>query len=104
MPLDTLAEQFWMEGSMSGLWLRSTAFSLAVFFADGAPAALIPGHILVADQTRAAVIDVDPTTGAQTLLSSGGFFRNPAGIVIEPSGNVIVSDRSGHRLIRVDPN
>ena len=47
---------------------------------------LNPGDILVADLNAfggpGAIFRVDPTTGAQTTISSGGNFVGPAGIAI----------------------
>ena len=47
-------------------------------------AQLSPGDIIVADNGVNAIIKVDPTTGAQTIISSGGLFVDPTGIFIVP--------------------
>jgi sugar lactone lactonase YvrE len=58
------------------------------------------------------VIRVDPVTGAQTTVSSGGLFSDPIGIAVEADGNILVADRFAGLgtppfffggLIRVDP-
>src|SRR5438445_13429079 len=52
------------------------------------------GDILVADQAAfgggGGVIRIDPITGAQTAVSSGGFFVDPSSITIEANGNILV--------------
>jgi uncharacterized repeat protein (TIGR01451 family) len=65
-----------------------------------------PGDILAVDPNAFAgsggVIRIDPATGAQTVVSSGGLFQDPSGLAIEADGNIVVSDRySG--IIRVNP-
>ena len=62
-----------------------------------------------------AVVRIDPATGAQEAISSGGSFVNPYWVVIEADGSIIVSDQeafgppdpiSGTRqgaLFRVNP-
>ena len=52
------------------------------------------------------VIRIDRTTGAQTVISSGGNFHNPFGIVVESNGNLVVSEEGGPnpgKILRVDP-
>ena len=69
------------------------------------------GNILVADQsaldssgkTFGAVFRVDPVTGAQATVSSSGSFRDPIGIAVEASGNILVADASADIVFRVDP-
>lgn len=76
------------------------------------------GNILVSDtpiapcgcSTVGAVIRVEPTTGTQTLLSSGGYLNNPKGMTVEADGNILVADlgtfesaASNAKLIRIDP-
>src|SRR3989454_2715697 len=65
-----------------------------------------PGDILAVDPSTqggsGGVIRIDPTTGAQTVVSAHGFFQEPVGIAIEADGNIVVADRvSG--IIRVNP-
>ncbi len=70
------------------------------------------GGIVVADmgvpnERDGAVIRVDPVTGRQSLLSSGGYFFDPAGIAIGPGGVLYVLDNfdgfNSGAVIRVDP-
>jgi sugar lactone lactonase YvrE len=78
--------------------------------------ALAPdGDILVVDRDafpdasggRGSVIRVDPTSGIQTVVSSGGNFRSPSGIVATTSGDIFVVDGSAFgsagAIIRVNP-
>jgi len=56
-----------------------------------------------------AVVAVDPATGAQTVVSSGGVFNSPTGIAVESSGSILVSDNSSTSplagsVIRVNPS
>jgi DNA-binding beta-propeller fold protein YncE len=54
-----------------------------------------------------AVIRVDPTTGAQSLVSKGGALVDPAGVAVAPDGALIVLENVGAggdpAVIRVDP-
>ena len=71
----------------------------------------IPYQILVVDPSAAggdgAVIAVDPTTGMQSVLSSGGNFVDPTGIAVAKDGNIYVSDLGPvggtGAVIRVNP-
>ncbi len=55
------------------------------------------------------VIRVDPVTGSQTTVSSGGSFGDPIGITVEADGSILIADRFAGPpfftggLIRVDP-
>jgi hypothetical protein len=67
------------------------------------------GQILVTDTAIAlangsivgGVVRVNPTTGVQTLLSSGGLLSQPLGVDVEANGDIVVTDRAG--VIRIDP-
>ncbi|PYS31090.1 MAG: hypothetical protein DMG11_02580, partial [Acidobacteria bacterium] len=66
------------------------------------------GDIVVVDANAStggngAVIRIDPTTGAQTIISDGQLFREPVGIAIEAGGTIVVTDRVVPAVIRVDP-
>src|SRR5262245_46770183 len=75
------------------------------------PAALVPGDILVADQSSfgatGAVFEVDPTTGVQTTISSHGFFHGAPGfLALAGDGSILVDDSQavgGPSVIRVNP-
>ena len=69
------------------------------------------GDILLVDEEAfgeaGGVIRVEPTTGIQTPVSSGGLFVDPQGIAIDASGNIFVVDDEAFEetggVIRVDP-
>jgi hypothetical protein len=83
-----------------------------------AGAAVDPGDILVTGRAtgngiNGAVIEVDPATGAQTVISdnaisSTALFDTPRGIVVDDAGNILVADAetgAGNTgaVISVDP-
>lgn len=49
------------------------------------------------------IVRVDPATGAEEVISSGGYLDDPKGIALAPSGDLIVVDLDNHVLLRVDP-
>jgi hypothetical protein len=70
------------------------------------------GGLVVADLGQpnvedGAVIRVNPYTGRQTLVSSGGLFFDPAGLTVAPDGSIYVIDNhlgpTGGTVIKVDP-
>jgi DNA-binding beta-propeller fold protein YncE len=70
------------------------------------------GSLLVADmgvrnQKDGAIIRVDPFTGRQSVVSSGGLFYDPSGIAIGPGGILYVLDNlagtNSGAVIRVNP-
>jgi DNA-binding beta-propeller fold protein YncE len=70
------------------------------------------GNLVVADigvpnRKDGAVIRVDPLTGRQSLVSSGGEFFDPAGIAVAPDGQIYVVDNrapdNDGAVIRIDP-
>ena len=67
------------------------------------------GNILVADETKGAIIKVDPTTGDRSILSNdtsgvgtGTNLARPQSVTIDSSGNVFVSDET-NLVFRIDP-
>jgi len=79
--------------------LESTAFG------QTSGSKLNAGDILYADSGNALeggfVIKVDPNSGQETVLSSGGLLQLPFAPIIDSTGQIVVSD-SG-RLIRINP-
>jgi streptogramin lyase len=58
--------------------------------------------VVVQDGSGANVIRIDPVSGAQTVVSSGGL--SPFGaIAIDTNGDYLVTDNSSDSLIRMDP-
>lgn len=68
---------------------------------------LHPGDIIVNDAFANAVVHVDPLTGAQTVISSGGILEGPHGIALSEDGHIFVSggifQPGGQRITRIDP-
>jgi hypothetical protein len=81
---------------------------------DGKQSYLCVGDIVVADanagsdiglnwkSSSGALILVDPTTGAQTIISQGGLLQETVGVVVEDNGNLVATDRITG-VIRVNP-
>jgi sugar lactone lactonase YvrE len=103
-------------GSLRAAWLAvpvAVAALALVPAADAGAVALSPGDIVAADQeafgARGGVIRVDPATGVQTPVSSGGSFANPARLALEADGDIVVADPDAFGgtgtggVIRVDP-
>jgi streptogramin lyase len=60
------------------------------------------GTILVADLQANAIFAIDPTTGAQSVVASGGPFVDPEGLVVDPATcDAIVSDAGAGAIFRV---
>ena len=77
------------------------AAALAAHSASAAPLAL--GDIVVTDFFfTPSVIRVDPVSGEQTTISSGGLLGNPNGVAVDDFGIVYVIDTGG-KIVRVDP-
>ena len=53
------------------------------------------------------ILRVDPTTGAQTVVSSGGQFVDPYSVAVAPDGSLVVADPGTYggtgTIFRVDP-
>ena len=71
---------------------------------------LAAGELFVVDANAfggsGGVVRVDPATGTQTVVSSGGIFARPTSIAIDTNGELFVTDwpiSGGLGLIRVDP-
>jgi DNA-binding beta-propeller fold protein YncE len=68
---------------------------------------LVVADIGVPNRKDGSVIRVDPLTGRQSLVSSGGEFFDPAGLAVAPDGQIYVVDNrapdNDGAVIRVDP-
>lgn len=79
--------------------------------AEGSAVTLNPGDILVSDAQAfggtGGIIRVNPLTGAQTTVSSGGSFVDPAYVTLDGAGQILVSDLAAFGgsggIIRVNP-
>jgi sugar lactone lactonase YvrE len=89
-----------------------TIVSSGGYFADPYPIALEQnGTILVgewnpgegASGAPSSIIRVDPTTGSQTILSSGGYLHTVAGIAVAPNGDIFATSAGYQEIVRVDP-
>ncbi len=65
------------------------------------------GSILPAFTGPGGVLRIDPVTGAQTVVSTGGSFNGPTGIAIEADGSLVTTQvnsvSNSTVVIRVDP-
>ena len=65
------------------------------------------GNIIIADArlngSSGGIIRVNPTTGQQTIISSGGLFSNlgPVAVAVESTGDFLVTDQIAKDVIRV---
>jgi len=87
----------------------ATLFGISIFAAIllGAPlsqvyAEISDGDILVADPGANAIISVNPDSGAQTVISSGGDFAFAIDLAINANGELIVVDFDN--VIKVNPD
>ena len=51
------------------------------------------------------IFKVDPTTGAQSILSNYGYFQDPWGLDVDPAGDLVVADANWFgtgRVVKVD--
>jgi len=70
-----------------------------------------PGNMIVVDigefVGEGKIIQVDPETGDQTIISTGGLFDTPIDIALDSNGDIIVVDPDAFGgsggIIRVDP-
>lgn len=61
------------------------------------------GHAYVAELGARAVIRVDQTSGAETVISQAGHFVSPSGIALASGGHLLVVDHGADKVIDVDP-
>jgi DNA-binding beta-propeller fold protein YncE len=83
----------------------STQLNTGHNFGDGPTGVAIgkDGHYYVAELGARAVIRVDKTSGAETIVSSGGHFISPSSIALAPDGHLLVVDHGSDKLIHIDP-
>ncbi len=78
------------------------AVGMGLFVAHIAAASTIqPGDLIVIDRGNGTLDDVNPTTGASSLIASG--FTNPQGLAINPLGSIFVSDIGTSTIFEVNP-
>lgn len=90
-------------------WIRcAAAYTLSLALAPPAFAVtLVPGDVLAASKFGDAIVAIDPTTGQQTVVSSGGLFVSVEALKAASDGSIIVVDEgfsfTASQLIRVNP-
>jgi DNA-binding beta-propeller fold protein YncE len=86
---------------------QGTLFRRPYDLAVEADGSLVVADLGVPNAKDGAIIRVDPLTGVQSLVSSGGEFYDPAGIAVAPDGQLYVVDNRAPdddgAVIRVDP-
>lgn len=81
------------------------ALGVILFFSlvsRGNAAIIDVGDIIASDFTAGHLLKIDPVTGVQTVIASGGGLVNPQGFVVENSGTILVVERSSQSILRVD--
>jgi len=101
-----------------GVVLVSAAVLCSAFVASALAVPLAPGDLIVADFNGGGgpvgdppggrILKVDPTTGAQTMISYGGLLDAPYDVDIDAAGNIVVLDSQSSaapygQIIRVNP-
>jgi DNA-binding beta-propeller fold protein YncE len=86
---------------------QGTLFRRPYDLAVEADGSLVVADLGVPNARDGAIIRVDPLTGVQSLVSSGGEFYDPAGIAVAPDGQLYVVDNrapdNDGAVIKVDP-
>jgi len=59
------------------------------------------GNIIVATVNNDSIISIDPTTGDQTELTSGGDIDGPRGVTVDGNGNIYIANDGG-KIIQWD--
>jgi DNA-binding beta-propeller fold protein YncE len=73
--------------------------------AAASAATLHPGDILVAVTTGGTgkIVQVDPASGAQSLVASGSGLKDPWGLAVAADGRIFVAGDGAHTVWVVDP-
>ena len=88
---------------MRSVVMFALAVGLVLAWAGSAFAGLVTaGDLIVVDRGNGTLDDVNPITGASTVIASG--FANPQGVVINSQGTIFVSDIGTHTIDEVNPN
>jgi sugar lactone lactonase YvrE len=83
----------------------ATQFNTGTHFGDGPTGVIVgaDGHYYVAELGARAVIRVDKSTGAESVVSQGGHFVSPSGIALSADGHLLVVDHGADAVIHVNP-
>src|SRR5688500_1962954 len=104
----------------AGVGGRALGLGLAFVLTAAGPVgaqggSLAPGDIVVVDgfafgtpgtlDPSGGVIRVDPATGAQAAIASGGFIFNPVGMALEADGHILIGNPGldASNVLRIDP-
>lgn len=86
-------------------WPTAIAVGVCVAGSAASVASAAPGDVVAAGGST--VVRVDPRTGGQTVVSSGGLLTDVTGVTRTPDGAYValarVEDPGPSRLVRVDP-
>jgi sugar lactone lactonase YvrE len=86
---------------------QGTLFQRPYDLAVEADGSLVVADMGVPNSKDGAIVRVDPLSGVQSLVSSGGEFYDPAGIAVGPDGQLWVADNRAPdddgAVIKVDP-
>src|SRR5262249_20334153 len=63
----------------------------------------LDGFLYVSHNALSRIVRLDPVSGYQTVISSGGLLVNIQGIACGPDGMLYVASYSSHAIVRVDP-
>jgi hypothetical protein len=59
--------------------------------------------IIVGNAGANEILRIDPSTGAQTVVSAGGSLSYPSGIAIDAAGNILVANYHANSIVTVNP-
>ena len=104
----------WLPAPLCAGMAITACAAVLVAAAPAAAVELRPGDIIAAGwdvvgrpPPLGVVARVDPVTGEQTVITSGGNLESPFAVAVEPSGSLLVFDGAGDgspaQLVRVDP-
>ena len=110
MPDDSFAAVSLASASPGGVFRLDHAGTVArintgTHLGDGATGIVLgkDGALYVSERGKRAVIRVDPTSGAETVISRGGHFISPSGIARSADGHLLVVDQGADKVVHVDP-
>ncbi len=89
-------------------WLFCLSAVMVVIASQGGTAqttpAVKPGDILVGNNVANTIVSIDPSTGAQTIVSSGGTLCTPEGLAVDSGGRIVVASACSNEILSIDPS